>query len=489
MSTGLRALKLALLGRTAERQGERLRSAGAYSPISSTATWPSSAGPRSSARATTASSRSAASGRSPGSSRSTRGAEAAASLCAERRVGAARQPARPGGRPHRGFARLPFLRRGRHRAPSTGPLVAGPEWRPSGRGSPWPSAPSPGWLTRPDAACRWAIPTESVLTRDSAGLRRWPHVRWAAPGRRPGRLRRGANRRRPSRSLARPWLFLTASHRLEAHKHSDCLSLIWQERGESLSVDSGKYGYERDRMRGYFLSTRAHNTVEVDSRDFSRANGRRLRQRACAGSSPSRRPGSSRPRRATAVKACATAGSCSSGRTASCSPRPPRARPGHAAGERPRCARLAPRRFTAWWHFDPAHTVEVEAGPDGRHGSPASPAGGGSSFRMWRTAPSPRVELQRGAGGAAPPGLGLAEPTGSLSRRRRSASPRASGGDFFAATLFELARARRGPAWRSPDPAGRRRAHRRPVRATGRAAPSPSGSSPSTSRRGFSRWR
>ncbi len=61
-------------------------------------------------------------------------------------------------------------------------------------------------------------------------------------------------------------LFLTASHRREAHKHADCLSLIWQDRGETLLIDSGKYGYQRDRMRRYFRSTRAHNTVEVDGR-------------------------------------------------------------------------------------------------------------------------------------------------------------------------------------------------------------------------------
>ena len=34
-------------------------------------------------------------------------------------------------------------------------------------------------------------------------------------------------------------------------------------------VDSGKYGYHSDRWRHYVRSTRAHNTVEIDGRNFS----------------------------------------------------------------------------------------------------------------------------------------------------------------------------------------------------------------------------
>ena len=82
----------------------------------------------------------------------------------------------------------------------------------------------------------------------------------------------GVVRSGPGVALADSTLvFLTASHHLEAHKHADCLSLIWQERGESLLADAGKYGYQRDRMRRYFRSTRAHDTVEADGRDWSRA--------------------------------------------------------------------------------------------------------------------------------------------------------------------------------------------------------------------------
>ena len=38
-------------------------------------------------------------------------------------------------------------------------------------------APETGLWTRQDAACRWGIPTETVLVRDFAGLEGWPHRR------------------------------------------------------------------------------------------------------------------------------------------------------------------------------------------------------------------------------------------------------------------------------------------------------------------------
>lgn len=66
------------------------------------------------------------------------------------------------------------------------------------------------------------------------------------------------------------YLLFQGSFYSNAHKHSDCLSFVWQEGGRYLLWDSGKYGYQTDDWRDYFLSNRAHNTVEVDSLDFTR---------------------------------------------------------------------------------------------------------------------------------------------------------------------------------------------------------------------------
>ena len=65
-------------------------------------------------------------------------------------------------------------------------------------------------------------------------------------------------------------LFLTASFQTPTHKHSDCLSFVWQENGEDILVDSGKYGYSKDPFRSYFLSTHAHNTVEFNGKSARR---------------------------------------------------------------------------------------------------------------------------------------------------------------------------------------------------------------------------
>lgn len=66
------------------------------------------------------------------------------------------------------------------------------------------------------------------------------------------------------------YLFMQASFHSSGHKHCDCLSFVWQEGNRYRLFDSGKYGYQRDAMRAYFQSTRAHNTLEVDKKDFSR---------------------------------------------------------------------------------------------------------------------------------------------------------------------------------------------------------------------------
>ncbi|MBN8431786.1 heparinase II/III family protein [Microbulbifer salipaludis] len=63
-------------------------------------------------------------------------------------------------------------------------------------------------------------------------------------------------------------LFLTAAYHSKSHKHRDCMSFEWFESGEKIICDSGKYGYRSDRYRNYFLSARAHNSVEIEGFDI-----------------------------------------------------------------------------------------------------------------------------------------------------------------------------------------------------------------------------
>jgi len=56
-------------------------------------------------------------------------------------------------------------------------------------------------------------------------------------------------------------LFFMGAHHSNIHAHDDLQSLIWQENGEYLLVDGGKYGYKSDKYRSYFRSSRAHNVL------------------------------------------------------------------------------------------------------------------------------------------------------------------------------------------------------------------------------------
>lgn len=66
------------------------------------------------------------------------------------------------------------------------------------------------------------------------------------------------------------FLFFQGSFYSPHHKHSDDLSFILQENGVDLLIDSGKYGYHQDKYREYFLSTRSHNTIEIDEQSTTR---------------------------------------------------------------------------------------------------------------------------------------------------------------------------------------------------------------------------
>lgn len=57
---------------------------------------------------------------------------------------------------------------------------------------------------------------------------------------------------------------------LSAHGHSDALSFVLSYKGKYFLIDSGTYKYYIDeKIRNYFRSTAAHNTIRVDNQDQS----------------------------------------------------------------------------------------------------------------------------------------------------------------------------------------------------------------------------
>lgn len=84
------------------------------------------------------------------------------------------------------------------------------------------------------------------------------------------------------------WSYLaqTAAFHSRVHKHADDLSFVWFDQGREILIDPGRFGYAGrtgmdselrregfyydDPRRMYVESTRAHNTIEIDERDFGR---------------------------------------------------------------------------------------------------------------------------------------------------------------------------------------------------------------------------
>lgn len=72
------------------------------------------------------------------------------------------------------------------------------------------------------------------------------------------------------------------------HKHADHLSFLWFDKGRDILIDPGRYAYTRRTAKGsdlfnqgfwysdprriYCERTRAHNTIEIDGKDFLRKN-------------------------------------------------------------------------------------------------------------------------------------------------------------------------------------------------------------------------
>jgi hypothetical protein len=75
---------------------------------------------------------------------------------------------------------------------------------------------------------------------------------------------------RKSRSM----LFVTAASHSKTHKHLDDLSFELMLKGEMLFIDSGKYGYFRDKSRQYVKSLEAHNTISVKGRKITVAESK-----------------------------------------------------------------------------------------------------------------------------------------------------------------------------------------------------------------------
>lgn len=303
------------------------------------------------------------------------------------------------------------------------------------------------WLVDPAGRC---LPvgdsTEGAKPRDPAALARWPHRR---SGRMVGAVLDGYGVVRTRAEVAPPQstlVFLMASHHLEPHKHADCLSLLWQDRGAWILVDSGKYGYQRDRMRRHFQSTRAHNTVERAGRDWSRATadayGSGMRRVEPCGAGwlleaevPHRSEGVVhhrlvlfRPHRFVLVlDRVAPSG-------------PTALRTGLRTG-------LLARRHVAWWHFDPGLAVDISGDVAGQGAAVVTGLPGGRRVAVSHVTggTGARALLVRGRGGLVPQGwisraYGAFEPAPALGFASRARGP------WEGATLLELVEPGAAPA-------------------------------------------
>ena len=82
------------------------------------------------------------------------------------------------------------------------------------------------------------------------------------------------------------YLAQIAGFHSRVHKHADHLSFVWYDKGRDILIDPGRYSYTdcteknsdlwqqgfwySDPKRIYCESTRAHNTIEIDGKDFPR---------------------------------------------------------------------------------------------------------------------------------------------------------------------------------------------------------------------------
>ena len=214
------------------------------------------------------------------------------------------------------------------------------------------------WLTDPAGRCLPIGDSDASLLREGFDtLKQWPHRRsganWGAILDGYGVVR-SAPDVPPTRSSM---LFQTASFHPAGHKHADCLSFVWQEGGQNILIDSGKYGYEKDAMRAYFQSTRAHNTVEIGheefDRDASHAYGSGMRQVTPLGDAWLLEAEADRRHLGAVHRRCVL---FQPGRFALVIDHLKFRRPA-ARLRRFQAALRRGRRITNWWHFNPDLTV------------------------------------------------------------------------------------------------------------------------------------
>jgi len=160
-----------------------------------------------------------------------------------------------------------------------------------------------GWLRRPEALASlfkkatsnviWMVHPDGTMVRvgdtdlekaDDILLQRDEPVRYALSGGREGEMPQSAFAVFPGSGCASfrsPWdnvpyeeasfLFFSAAFHSRMHKHADDFTFEWSELGRVLVCDSGRGSYNyHTSEREYAVSTRAHNTVEIDNQDYSR---------------------------------------------------------------------------------------------------------------------------------------------------------------------------------------------------------------------------
>ncbi|WP_010200818.1 heparinase II/III-family protein [Psychrobacter sp. PAMC 21119] len=129
------------------------------------------------------------------------------------------------------------------------------------------------WLVFPDNRCVPIGDSANRIVKDEfVELEKWSHIKYDdyIAAKLDGYVVVRSLKRVPIEKSA--FLFFQGAFHSQTHKHSDDLSLVLQEKGKDILIDSGKYGYKGDKYRRYFLSTRAHNTIEVDGKSTARAN-------------------------------------------------------------------------------------------------------------------------------------------------------------------------------------------------------------------------
>lgn len=131
------------------------------------------------------------------------------------------------------------------------------------------------WLVTPAGEC---VPvgdsSRSVFSKciNNDLIYQWPHIKRGEyiAARLDGY---GVVRSKPDIEVDKSsFLFFQGAFHSNVHKHTDDLSFVWQESGKYILIDCGKYGYQSDRFRSYFLSSFAHNTLNFDGINVSRSN-------------------------------------------------------------------------------------------------------------------------------------------------------------------------------------------------------------------------